>query len=140
MPPVFSSWQDKLRHECHIFKANLDTQADILRSDPDGRGKKRIRDVSRAAGELSIQADQIMNIALSMVAEAFDSEIIRRNTTFWRRGHDGHYKFENVFLGMQHDLVHIILALNKDPCQCKCDDIAGRLERIARKVSFDLNV
>jgi hypothetical protein len=45
-----------------------------------------------------------------------------------------------VFLSVEHDLVHITLALNKGPCQCKCNDIAARLDRIARKVSFNLNV
>ncbi|CAG8904843.1 unnamed protein product [Penicillium egyptiacum] len=140
MPQVFSSWQDKLLHECLIFKDNLDVQANILRCDPDGRGKERNMDVSRAVAKLSAQTDRIIDIALCMVARAPNSEIIRRNTAFWSREDDGHYKFENVFLVIEHDLVHMTLALNKHPCQYKCNDIAGRLERIARKISFNLNV
>ncbi|KGO78371.1 hypothetical protein PITC_068340 [Penicillium italicum] len=140
MPPAFPTLQDKLLHECRIFKTNLDAQVHILRCDPGGRGKKRIKDVSRAVAKLSVQTDLIINIALDVVAEAHDSEFIRRNTAFWSREPDGHFKFENVFLGMEHDLVRIILALNKGPCECNCADIAGRLEKMARQVSFHLNV
>ncbi|KAJ5205944.1 hypothetical protein N7491_003432 [Penicillium cf. griseofulvum] len=140
MPQVFKSWQGKLQHECRKFRDNLDTQAHILQHDPDSRGKERHADVSRAVVKLSARADRIIDIALRMVAEAPDSEIIRRNTTFWCREVNGHYKIENVFVGMEHDLVHIVLALKKDPCQCKLDDMAARLDRIARKVSFNLNV
>ncbi|KAJ6189332.1 hypothetical protein N7519_004240 [Penicillium mononematosum] len=140
MPQVFSSWQDKLLHECRIFKAGLDIQANILRCDPDGRGKDRHADVSRAVAKLSARTDRIIDIALGVLVKAPDSEIIRRNTAFWNREDDGHYKFENVFLSMEHDLVHITLALKKGPCQCECNNIAARLDRIARKVSFNLNV
>lgn len=140
MPPVLSSWQDDLLHECRIFKANLDTQANILRCDPDGRGKERIGDVIRAVWKIAIQTDQIINIALSMVAEASDSEIIRRNTTFWHRGRDGDYKFENVFLGMKLNMSILLWTLKKDPCQCRCDYFARSLERIAGEVSYHLNV
>ncbi|CDM36690.1 hypothetical protein PROQFM164_S05g000523 [Penicillium roqueforti FM164] len=140
MAPISSSWQDKLLHECRIFIANLDAQAHILRCDPDSRGKERIGDVSQAVVDLSIRTDRIIDIAFGMIARAPDSEIIRRNTAFWCREDDGNYKFENVFLTMEHDLVHMTLALNRDPCQCKCNDIARRLEGIARKVSFNLNV
>jgi hypothetical protein len=45
-----------------------------------------------------------------------------------------------VFVRMEHDLVHIVLALKKDPCQCRLDDMADRIDRIARKVSFNVNV
>ncbi|KAJ6149462.1 hypothetical protein N7471_000661 [Penicillium samsonianum] len=124
MPLVFLSWQDKLLHECRIFIANLDAQAKILRCDPGGRGKERNTDVSRAVVKLSIQTDRIITIALRMVAGAPDSEIIRRNTAFWCHEAVGHYRFENVFLSMKHDLVHITLALDKDPCQCECNEIA----------------
>ena len=140
MPHVLPSWQDYLLHECRIFKANLDTQASILRCDPDSRGKERIRDVIRAVWEIAIRADLIINIALSMVVEASDSEIIRRNTSFWRRGRDSHYRFENVFLGVKLDICPVLWTLNKDPCQCRCDYFAGGLERIARQVSYHLNV
>ncbi|KAJ9484253.1 hypothetical protein VN97_g9124 [Penicillium thymicola] len=75
----------------------MDTQSNILRCDPDGRGKERIRDVILAVGKLDIQADRIISIALSMLAEASDSEIIRRNTAFWHRARNGYHRFENVF-------------------------------------------
>ncbi|KAJ5504311.1 hypothetical protein N7463_007185 [Penicillium fimorum] len=140
MPRVFSSWQDKLQHECRSFRDNLDAQAHILRRDPDGRGAERHIDVSRAVVKLSAQADRIIDIALRMAAEAPDSDIIRRNTAFWCREENGRYTFENVFFGMEHDLVHVVLALKKDPCQCKCNDMGARLDRIARKVAFNLNV
>ncbi|EKV04692.1 hypothetical protein PDIG_87770 [Penicillium digitatum PHI26] len=140
MPSVFPYLQDKLLDECRIFKTNLDVQVHILQCDPDDRGKKRIKDVSRAVVELSVQTDRIINIALDMVAGAPDSEIIRRNTAFWSRGLDGHYKFEDVFLAIEHDLVNIMLALKNGPCDCYCADIAGCLDGMARKVSFHLNV
>ncbi|OQE43155.1 hypothetical protein PENCOP_c003G04272 [Penicillium coprophilum] len=140
MPQVFSSWQDKLQHECGKFRDNLDAQAHILQHDPDKRGKERHADVSRVVVKLSAQADRIIDIALRMVAKAPDSELIRRNTSFWCREANGRYKFENVFVGMEHDLVHLVLDLKKDPCQCKCNYMAARLGRIARKVAFNLNV
>ncbi|KAF7527807.1 hypothetical protein PCG10_002279 [Penicillium crustosum] len=140
MSPVLGSWQDYLLHECRIFKNNLDTQANILRCDPDGRGKERIQDVIRAVWEITIRADLIISIALGMITEASDSEIIRRNTAFWRRGRDGHYKFENVFLRVKLDISSVLWTLNKDPCQRRCDCFAGGLERIARQVSYHLNV
>ncbi|CAI7645394.1 unnamed protein product [Penicillium glandicola] len=98
------SWQNKLQEECHVFKTNLDAQAHILRYDPDSRGRERLMDVSREVVKLSGQADGIIDIALCMVTDAPDSELIRRNTTFWCREDDGRYKFENVFLAMEHEL------------------------------------
>ncbi|KAJ5374992.1 hypothetical protein N7517_006998 [Penicillium concentricum] len=133
MPPVWSSWQEKLQHECSSFRYNLDAQAHILQHDPDRRGKERHTDISRAVVKLTGQADGIIDIALRTVTEAPDSDIIRRNTTFWCREEDGRYKFENVFLGMEHDLINIVLALKKDPCQCECNRMGARLDRIARK-------
>ncbi|KAJ5478156.1 hypothetical protein N7530_003665 [Penicillium desertorum] len=82
MPQVFSSWEDKLLHECRIFVAGLDIQANILRCDPDGRGKERQADVSRAVAKLSARSDRIIDIALGVLVKAPDSEIIRRNTAF----------------------------------------------------------
>lgn len=113
--PVLPSLQDKLLHECRIFKANMDTQSNILLCDPDGRGTERIGDVILAVAELDIQADRIISIALGMLAEASDSEIMRRNTSFWLRAHNGYHKFENVFYGMKREMSQLLWILKQRP-------------------------
>lgn len=87
-----------------LARQALDTQSNILLCDPDGRGTERIGDVILAVRELDIQADRIISISLGMLAEASDSEIIRRNTSFWLRAHNGYHKFENVFYGMKREM------------------------------------
>lgn len=140
MPPVFPPLQDKFLHECRTFKTDLDAQVHIIRCDPDGGGEKRISEVARAVGNLSNRMSQIICIAIDMVDRAPDSEILRRNTAFWSLGPDGHFKFADVFIRMERDLIHIMLVLIRSPSERNCTGIAGHLNKMARQISFHLNV
>ncbi|KAJ5779379.1 hypothetical protein N7457_007099 [Penicillium paradoxum] len=136
MSPILLSPYDQLLHECHTFKANLESQAHALRYD---RGLERNGDVFRAVVRLSLQTDRILELGLRMIADTPDNNITRRYPSYWSREGDTS-KFETVFHRLERDLDQMALALNSDPSQETCQEIAERLEEIAGQVVFDFGL
>ncbi|CRL19434.1 unnamed protein product [Penicillium camemberti] len=90
------SWEEIYKEECLSFKASLETQAQILRNDPESQGVDRIKDVRKELISLSHQAERIKEAAFEMVDETPDSVYVRNGTPEWLSSRFGDPQLEQI--------------------------------------------
>lgn len=129
------SWEEIYKEECLGFKANLETQAQILRNDPEGQGVDRIRDVRKGLISLSHQAQRIKEAAFEMVDETPNSVYVRNATPEWLSSRFEDPQLEQVCISMEYSLDRLAFELRSDPSMDLM--VAGHLEQMTDDIEMD---
>ncbi|KAJ5383091.1 hypothetical protein N7517_001002 [Penicillium concentricum] len=129
------SWEVIYKEGCLSFKAGLETQAQILRNDPDGQGVGRIKNVRKELISLSHQAERIKEAAFEMVDETPDSVYVRNATPEWLSSRFGDPHLEQVCISMEYSLDRLAFELRSDPSMDLL--VAGHLEQMTDDIEMD---
>ncbi|KAJ9492343.1 hypothetical protein VN97_g891 [Penicillium thymicola] len=129
------SWEEIYKDECLSFKASLETQAQILRNDPEGQGVYRIKDVRKELISLSHQAERIKEAAFEMVDETPDSVYVRNGTPEWLSSRLGDPQLEQVCISMEYSLDRLAFELRSDPSMDLM--VAAHLEQMTDDIEMD---
>ncbi|KAI2704758.1 hypothetical protein CBS147332_7412 [Penicillium roqueforti] len=129
------SWEEIYQEECLSFKASLETQARILRKDPESQGVDRINDVRKELISLSHQAERIKEAAFEMVDETPDSVYVRNATPEWLSFRFGDPQLEQVCISMEYSLDRLAFELRSDPSMDLM--VAGHLEQMTDDIEMD---
>ncbi|KAJ5589168.1 hypothetical protein N7537_011846 [Penicillium hordei] len=128
-------WEEIYKEECLSFKASLETQAQILRNDPEGQGVYRMRDVCKELILLSHQAERIKEAAFEMVDETPNSVYVRNATPEWLSSQFGDPQLEQVCISMEYSLDRLAFELRSDPSIDLM--VAGHLEQMTDDIEMD---
>ncbi|CDM30295.1 hypothetical protein DTO013E5_9276 [Penicillium roqueforti] len=129
------TWEEIYQEECLSFKASLETQARILRNDPESQGVDRINDVRKELISLSHQAERIKEAAFEMVDETPDSVYVRNATPEWLSSRFGDPQLEQVCISMEYSLDRPAFELRSDPSMDLM--VAGHLEQMTDDIEMD---
>ena len=129
------TWEEIYQDECLSFKACLETQARILRNDPESQGVDRINDVRIKLISLSHQAERIKEAAFEMVDETPDSVYVRNATPEWLSTRFGDPQLEQVCISMEYSLDRLAFELRSDPSMDLM--VAGHLEQMTDDIEMD---
>ncbi|KAJ5926525.1 hypothetical protein N7516_008298 [Penicillium verrucosum] len=129
------SWEEIYKEECLSFKSSLETQAQILRNDPEGQGVYRIKDVRKELISLSHQAERIKEAAFEMVDETPDSVYVRNATPGWLSSRLGDPQLEQVCISMEYSLDRLAFELRSDPSMDLM--VAAHLEQMTDDIEMD---
>ncbi|KAI3198437.1 hypothetical protein CBS147311_6463 [Penicillium roqueforti] len=129
------TWEEIYQEECLSFKASLETQARILRNDPESQGVDRINDVRKELISLSHQAERIKEAAFEMVDETPDSVYVRNATPEWLSSRFGDPQLEQVCISMEYSLDRLAFELRSDPSMDLM--VAGHLEQMTDDIEMD---
>lgn len=129
------SWEEIYKEECLSFKASLETQAQILRNDPESQGVDRIKDVRKELISLSHQAERIKEAAFEMVDETPDSVYVRNGTPEWLSSRFGDPQLEQVCISMEYSLDRLAFELRSDPSMDLM--VAAHLEQMTDDIEID---
>ncbi|KAJ5158909.1 uncharacterized protein N7500_008560 [Penicillium coprophilum] len=129
------SWEVIYKEECLSFKAGLETQAEILRNDPEGQGINRIKDVRKELISLSRQAGRIKEAAFEMVHQTPDSVYVRNATPDWLSSRFEDPQLERVCISMEYSLDRLAFELRSDPSMDLM--VAGHLEQMTDDIEMD---
>lgn len=129
------SWEEIYKEECLSFKASLETQAQILRNDPESQGVDRIKDVRKELISLSHQAERIKEAAFEMVDETPDSVYVRNGTPEWLSSRFGDPQLEQVCISMEYSLDRLAFELRSDPSMDLM--VAAHLEQMTDDIEMD---
>ncbi|CAI7574792.1 unnamed protein product [Penicillium discolor] len=129
------SWEEIYKQECLSFKASLQTQARILRNDPESQGVDRIKDVRKELISLSHQAERIKEAAFEMFDETPDSVYVRNGTPEWLSSRFGDPQLEQVCISMEYSLDRLAFELRSDPSMDLL--VAAHLEQMTDDIEMD---
>ncbi|KAJ5185661.1 hypothetical protein N7491_006469 [Penicillium cf. griseofulvum] len=129
------TWEEIYKEECLSFKAGLETQAQILRKDPENQGVNRINDVRKKLISLSHQAERIKEVAFEMVDQTPDSVYVRTATPEWLSSRFGDPQLEQVCISMEYSLDRLAFELRSDPSMDLM--VAGHLEQMTDDIEMD---
>ncbi|KAJ5688029.1 hypothetical protein N7536_010648 [Penicillium majusculum] len=129
------SWEEIYKQECLSFKASMQTQARILRNDPESQGVDRIKDVRKELISLSHQAERIKEAAFEMVDETPDSVYVRNGTPEWLSSRFGDPQLEQVCISMEYSLDRLAFELRSDPSMDLL--VAAHLEQMSDDIEMD---
>ena len=129
------SWEEIYKAECLSFKANLETQAQILRNDPGSQGVDRIKDVRKELISLSHQAERIKEAAFEMFDETPNSVYVRNGTPEWLSSRFGDPQLEQVCISMEYSLDRLAFELRSDPSMDLL--VAAHLEQMTDDIEMD---
>lgn len=129
------SWEEIYKEECLSFKASLETQAQILRNDPESQGVDRIKDVRKELISLSHQAERIKEAAFEMAEQTPDSVYVRNATPEWLSTRFGGPYLEQVCISMEYSLDRLAFELRFDPSMDLL--VAGHLEQMTDDIEMD---
>ncbi|CAG8886317.1 unnamed protein product [Penicillium egyptiacum] len=127
------TWEDVYKEECLSFKANLETQARILRNTSEG--VDHIKDVRNELISLSHQAERIKEAAFEMVDETPDSVYVQNATPEWLSSRFGDPQLEQVCISMEFSLDRLAFELRSDPPMDLM--VAGHLEQMTDDIEMD---
>ncbi|KXG45624.1 uncharacterized protein PGRI_033910 [Penicillium griseofulvum] len=129
------TWEEIYKEECLSFKARLETQAQILRQDPENQGVNRIHGVRKELMSLSHQAERIKEAAFEMVDQTPDSVYVRNATPEWLSSRFGDPQLEQVCISMEYSLDRLAFELRSDPSMDLM--VAGHLEQMTDDIEMD---
>ncbi|CAG7973034.1 unnamed protein product [Penicillium salamii] len=108
--------QDAFIRECRHLKADLEVQADILKSSPQNLGTDQVRDIAHEMNRISHHVDNTVKLGFDMIANEPNCTVISRNLPFWlKQSHTPHSGFQGVLYSMQRTVDQIGFALRKHP-------------------------
>ncbi|KAJ5951137.1 uncharacterized protein N7479_009550 [Penicillium vulpinum] len=128
------SWEAIYKEECLSFKASLQTQAEILRNDPENLGEDRLKGVRKELISLSHQAERIKEAALEMVDETPNSVYVRKATPEWLSSRFDP-QLEQVCISMGYSLDRLAFELRSDRSVDLL--VAGHLEQMTDDIEMD---
>ncbi|CAI7610583.1 unnamed protein product [Penicillium glandicola] len=129
------TWEEIYKEECLTFKASLETQAQILRNDPESQGVDRIKDVRKELISLSHQAERIKEAAFEMADETPNSAYVRNSAPEWLASQFGDPQLERVCISMEYSLDRLAFELRSDPSMDLM--VAGHLEQMTEDIEMD---
>ncbi|KAJ5827398.1 hypothetical protein N7447_004161 [Penicillium robsamsonii] len=129
------SWEEIYKEECLSFMAGLETQAQILRDDPEGQGVDRIKAVRKELISLSHQAERIKEAAFEMLDETPDSVYVRNATHECLSSRFGDPQLEQVCISMEYSLDRLAFELRSDPSMDLL--VAGHVEQMTDDIEMD---
>lgn len=129
------TWEEIYKAECLSFKASLETQAQILRNDPESQGVDRIEDVRKELISLSHQTERIKEAAFEIFDETPDSVYVRNATPGWLSSRFGDPQLQQVCISMEYSLDRLAFELRFDPSMDLM--VAGHLEQMTDDIEMD---
>lgn len=130
-----TSWEDIYEGECFDFKSSLKIQADVLRNDSSRQGIERVKRVCKVLLELSKQIALIGQVAVSMVEETPDCELVCKLPREWLFSQTGESEVEQVCVIMEYTLDRLAFELKADPSLDV--NVAEHLEQMIKDINAD---